>query len=155
MLAVTYDTQPYSSKKNSPHVLPQTKLTQTFLGTISNLRKISSPANLDFFQGLDVKKKARFTHKLEKNQVTNWSEIFLKFETDLNFSRPWFSEIKVQIKRPTAIIRQAPRFFLHCRSIYVTKKPMLRSYGLVRVFKMLLTCPKSLNIDSGVGLEII
>ena len=71
MLAVTYDTQPYSSKKNSPHVLPQTKLTQTFLGTISNLRKISGPANLDFFQGLDVKKKARFTHKLEKNQVAN------------------------------------------------------------------------------------
>ena len=28
-------------------------------------------------------------------------EIFLRFETDLNFSRPRFSEIKVQIKRPT------------------------------------------------------
>ena len=26
-------------------------------------------------------------------------EIFLRFETDLNFSRPWFIEIKVQIKR--------------------------------------------------------
>ena len=69
MLAVTYDTQPYSSKKNSPHVLPRTKLTQIFLGTISNLRKISDPTNLDFFQGLDVKK-ARFIHKLEKYQVT-------------------------------------------------------------------------------------
>ena len=28
--------------------------------------------------------------------------IFLWFETDLDFWRPWFSEIKVQIKRPTA-----------------------------------------------------
>jgi hypothetical protein len=27
-------------------------------------------------------------------------EIFLRFETDLNFSRPWFSEMKVQIKWP-------------------------------------------------------
>ena len=27
-------------------------------------------------------------------------EIFIRFETDLDFSRPWFSEIKVQIKRP-------------------------------------------------------
>ena len=27
-------------------------------------------------------------------------EIFLRFETDLKFSRPWFSKIKVQIKRP-------------------------------------------------------
>ena len=26
---------------------------------------------------------------------------FLRFETDLDFSRPWFSEIKVQIKRPS------------------------------------------------------
>ena len=28
-------------------------------------------------------------------------EIFLRFEADLDFWRPWFSEIKVQIKRPT------------------------------------------------------
>ena len=27
-------------------------------------------------------------------------EMFLRFEADLDFSRPWFSEIKVQIKRP-------------------------------------------------------
>ena len=67
MLAVTYDTQPYSSKKNSPHVLPQTKLTQTFLGTISNLRKISGPANLDFFLGLHLEKKLDLYHKPEKN----------------------------------------------------------------------------------------
>ena len=100
----------------------------------------------NFFLGGHLEKKSRFAGP----------KTFLKFETDLNFSRPWFSEIKVQIKRPTAIIRQAPRFFLHCRSIYVTKKPMLRSYyELVRVFKMLLTCPKSLNIDSGVGLDTI
>ena len=37
-------------------------------------------------------------------QLTNWKkipDIFLRFEADLDFSRPWFSEIKVQIKRPT------------------------------------------------------
>ena len=41
-------------------------------------------------------------------QVTDWKksrctehENFLRFEKDLNFSRPWFSEIKVQIKRPS------------------------------------------------------
>ena len=28
-------------------------------------------------------------------------KIFLRFEADLDFSRPWFSEIKVQIKRPS------------------------------------------------------
>ena len=27
-------------------------------------------------------------------------ENFIRFEADLDFSRPWFSEIKVQIKRP-------------------------------------------------------
>ena len=50
--------------------------------------------------------------KPEKIQETNWKklrctekkircagpEFFLRFEVDLNFSRPWFSEIKVQIK---------------------------------------------------------
>jgi hypothetical protein len=43
------------------------------------------------------------------------------------------------------IIRQAPQFFCCNRSIYVTKNPC---YSVLRVFKMLLTCPKSLNIDS-------
>ena len=37
---------------------------------------------------LDTKKKTRFAGP----------EIFLKFEADLDFSRPWFSDIKVQIK---------------------------------------------------------
>ena len=56
------------------------------------------------------------TINLKKTQVTNWKkkfrctekkfssagpEIFLRFETDLNFSRPSFSEIKVQIKWPS------------------------------------------------------
>ena len=56
-----------------------------------NLRKISGPANLDFFLGLAPRKK---TINLKKIQVTNWKknpEIFLRFETDLDFSRRWFS----------------------------------------------------------------
>ena len=40
--------------------------------------------------------------KLKKSRCKG-PEIFLRFETDLNFSRPWFSEIKVQIKRPSDI----------------------------------------------------
>ena len=81
----------------------------------SNLRKISGPANLDFFLGLHLKKKLSLYYKSEKNLVDKLKkkfrsaekkfrcagpEIFLRFETDLNFSRPLFSEIKVQIKRP-------------------------------------------------------
>ena len=27
--------------------------------------------------------------------------MFLRFESDFDFSRPWFSDIKVQIKRPS------------------------------------------------------
>ena len=62
------------------------------------LRKISGPANLDFFSRSPPK----------KIQVTNWKkkssctgpEIFLWFEIVLNFSMPLFSEIKMQIKRP-------------------------------------------------------
>ena len=43
-----------------------------------------------FFSRWRPRKKCRFAGP----------EIFLRFEADLNFSRPWFSEIKVQIKRP-------------------------------------------------------
>ena len=37
---------------------------------------------------------------MEKKIRCAGPEIFLRFETDLNFSRPRFSEIKVQIKWP-------------------------------------------------------
>ena len=61
------------------------------------------------------------TINLKKTQVTNWKkklrrtekkircagpEIFLRFETDLNFSSTWFSEIKVQIKWPIVNFEQ-------------------------------------------------
>ena len=38
--------------------------------------------------------------KLKKKSRFAGPEIFLRFEADLAFSRAWFSEIKVQIKRP-------------------------------------------------------
>ena len=44
--------------------------------------------------GGDLEKKSRFAGP----------EIFLRFEADLDFSRPGFSEIKVQIKRPMVMI---------------------------------------------------
>ena len=58
----------------------------------SNLRKISGPANLDFFLGPPPRKKLDLYHKPEKNPddklKKNPGEFFLKFETDLKFSRP-------------------------------------------------------------------
>ena len=87
--------------------------------SVSNLRKSSGPPHLIFFpvhlscffqfvswifSGLWYKSEKNSGDKLKKNQVY-WKkfscagpEIFLRFETDLNFSRPWFSEIKVQNK---------------------------------------------------------
>ena len=52
--------------------------------------------NLAFFQGGD----------LEKNPGLQ----YLKFEADLDFSRPWFSEIKVQIKRPPVYFSSENRY---------------------------------------------
>ena len=37
-------------------------------------------------------------------------EMFRRFEADLDFARPWFSEIKVQIKRPSVGLK----FFQSC-----------------------------------------
>ena len=93
--------------------------------SILNLRKISSPAQLNFFSvhlifffSLSPDFFVDLYHKPEKIQETNWKkqlrctekkfrfagpEFFLRIETDLNLSRPWFSEIKVQIKWPTVI----------------------------------------------------
>ena len=92
------------------------------LRSVSNLRKISGPAHLIFFSvhlsfffqfvtwifsGLWYKSEKKFRWQTEKKlRCTEKKfrcagpEIFLRFETDLNFSRPWFSEIKVQIKWP-------------------------------------------------------
>ena len=66
------------------------------LRSASNLRKISGPANLDFFLGLFLEKKLDLYHKPEKNPGDKLKkksrcagpEIFLRFEIDLNFSRP-------------------------------------------------------------------
>ena len=69
----------------------------------SNLRKISDPANLDYFLGLHLEKMRDLYHKPKKNPGDKLKkklrctekkfrcagpEIFLRFETDLNFSRP-------------------------------------------------------------------
>ena len=94
------------------------------LRSILNLRKISGPAELNFFSvhlnffsvchlnffqiyTINLKKSRWQTEKklrcTEKKFRCAGPEIFLRFETDLNFSRPWFSEIKVQIKRPMVL----------------------------------------------------
>ena len=59
--------------------------------------KISGPANLDFFSGL-WKKSWVYTINLKKRIAE--PDIFLGFEIELDLSRPWFSEIRVQIIRP-------------------------------------------------------
>jgi hypothetical protein len=75
-------------------------------GSASDHWKISGTGKLEFFLGLHLEKKLDLYHKPEKNPGDKLKkrcagpEIFLRFETDLNFSRPLFSEIKVQIKRP-------------------------------------------------------
>ena len=74
---------------------------------------------------------------LKKIQLTNWKkfwsnekkfryagpEIFLRFETDLNFSRPWFPEIKVQIKWPNEYqkILTHPSYFQILQIFYCPK----------------------------------
>ena len=64
--------------------------------SVSNLRKISGPGNLDFFLGLHLEKKLDLYHtpeknpgdKLKKKSGCAGPEIFLRFESDLHFSRP-------------------------------------------------------------------
>ena len=82
--------------------------------SVSNLIKNSVPVHLIFFFSLSPDFFQVYGTNLKKIQLTNWKkirstekkircagpEIFLRFETDLNFSRPWFSEKKVQIKWP-------------------------------------------------------
>ena len=81
------------------------------LRSVSNLRKISGPAHLDFFSvchldffqvyGINLAFFSRWRPR-KKSRFAG-PEIFLRFEADLDFSRPWFSEIKVQMKRPIDI----------------------------------------------------
>ena len=65
--------------------------------SVSNLRKISGPANLDFFSRSPPRKKLGLYYKSEKNPADKpkkkksrfaGPEIFLWFEADLDFSRP-------------------------------------------------------------------
>ena len=49
------------------------------------------------------------------------TDIFLRFETDLNFSRPWFSEIKVQIKWPTGCYKSYDRLQFQLTKIQVIR----------------------------------
>ena len=89
------------------------------LRSVSNLKKIPGPAHLIFFSvdlifffflstvfyldlyylkknsGDKLKKNFRCT---EKKFICAGLEIFLRFKIDLDFSRPWFSEIKMQNK---------------------------------------------------------
>ena len=75
------------------HTLEKFQVLQTsiFFFQVSTLKKgwVYS-VNLKKNPGAKPEKKSRFAEP----------EIFLGFEINLDFSRPWFSEISVQIKRP-------------------------------------------------------
>ena len=59
----------------------------------SNLRKISCPANLDFFSRSPPRKKLDLYHKPEKIQVTNWKKIQVYWKK-IQFCRTWkFSKV--------------------------------------------------------------
>ena len=53
---------------------------------------------------------------LEKKSRFAGPEIFLRFEADLDFSRPWFSEIRMQIKRLMEIKVNTHRRNFSCHS---------------------------------------
>ena len=73
-------------------------------GLFQTLENFLGPANLDFFSvcSLDFFQvygiNLAFFSPWKKSRFAG-PKIFLRFEADLNFSRPGFSEIKVQIKR--------------------------------------------------------
>ena len=74
------------------------------------------------------KKSRVYTIKLKKIQVPNLKnksrftepEFFLGFKIDLDFSRPLFSEIMVQIKRPSESTRQKNGNIHYCELHYIT-----------------------------------
>ena len=57
---------------------------------------------MDFFQIYSINL-VFFRWRPRKKSRFPGPEIFLRSETDLDFSRPRFSEIKVQIKRPKSL----------------------------------------------------
>ena len=65
---------------------------------------IKQCANLDFFQVYGISL-VFFRWRPRKKSRFAGPEIFLRFEADLGFSRPCFSEIKKQIKRPTVTLQ--------------------------------------------------
>ena len=58
--------------------------------SVSNLRKISGPAHLDIFQVYGINLAFFLGGDQEKKSRFPGPEIFLRFETDLDFSRPRF-----------------------------------------------------------------
>ena len=91
-----------------------------------NLRKISGPTHLQFFfqfvTWIFFRFKSSFFSRRSPWKKSRFAgpENFLRFETDLDFSRPWFSEIKVQIKRPCIVSTpQITVFALYIYYIYL------------------------------------
>ena len=82
-------------------------------------------ANSAFFQGGDLKK-IRFAGP----------EIFLRFEIDLDFLRPRFSEIKVQIKRPSLCIMYIYYFY---EVLVVKLKKAIKKFNAFHVNLVLIT----------------
>ena len=115
---------------------------------MSNLGKISGPANLDFFSRCPkrCRKKIWFYHQPEKK--SRWQtekkskcagpEIFLTFETNLNSWRPWFSEIKAQIKEPTVSLKLC--FSSRCSNSLKTLPASIYLSSRVELSQELLTC---------------
>ena len=71
----------------------------------------------EFFSGLWYKSEKNPVDKLKKNSSLlkkkcrcAGPEIFLRFETELDFSRPWFSEMKVQIKWLSEFVHSQDHF---------------------------------------------
>ena len=88
--------------------------------------------NLIFFLGLHIEK-GGFIPKTLKNPGDERKkksrcagpENFLRSETNLNFTRPWFSKIKVQIKRPKENSSVICRYVDHKKQYYI--------FGLINI----------------------
>ena len=118
------------------------------LRSVSNLMKIPGPAHLiffsvylNFFSVCHLNFFQVYGTNLKKIQLTNWKkfrstekkfrcagpEIFLRFETDLNFSRPWFSEMKVQIKWPRVQIKRVSNLKFKSWTVSIGRSPFITS----------------------------
>ena len=102
--------------------------------SVSNLRKkiwsckpgFFLVCHLDFFQ---VYSSFFFRYRPRKKSRFAGPEIFLRFESDLDFSRPCFSEIRVQIKRPT--VQAWPISILHGLANNYHQSSSLKKTGLI------------------------